>query len=155
MKLHTLLISASIATLTLMASCASGGESLSDKVATAELVMSAEDVVSARRICDDILSDTVTKGTATATELARLSILYMQINERTDDNEAVELAAGCYRDAFQVNADSARWFYDNLPVDQLKYAMMLSSIVHSVDNPTGDYPHDGILEYDDSIPSDI
>jgi hypothetical protein len=135
-------------------SCDSG-RPVSDQVAEAEMAMAASDVASTRRICDQILSDSVAKGSITATELARLSILYMQLNELTDDHEAVDLAADCYREAFQANPDSARMFYQELPVGQDKYVMTLSSIVHSMDNPKQlDGYSDESHEFADSIATD-
>lgn len=141
--------------IALAATCMScgGRHSISEQVASAEMAMAAEDVVSTRQLCDNILRDSTARGSVTATELARLSILYMQLNERTDDHEAVDLAAECYREAFQANADSARYFYENLPVDEEKYVMTLSSIVHSMDNPhpIEGYPEDDAHEFADSI----
>lgn len=67
--------------------------------------------------------------------MARLSILYMQLNERTDDPEDVEYAVQCFREAFKINADSAKAYYSSLPVEQDKYAMTLATIVHTLDNP--------------------
>lgn len=121
---------------------------ISEDVATAELAMSSNDVTTTREICDDLLGNENRDG-ITATEWARLSILYMQLNERTDDPEVIELAAQCYREAFKVNADSARTFYQNLPVDNDKYAMTLASIVHSLDNPA-EIPADHDLD----VPTD-
>lgn len=126
----TLLIPAAM----MVVSC-SGGGSVSERVADAEMAYASEDVALTRRIVDDIVSDPTAKGSITATELARLSILYMQLNDRTDDHEAVDLAADCYREAYKANADSAAWFYTHLPSDDQKYVMVLSSIVHSMDNP--------------------
>ncbi|MDE6430446.1 MAG: hypothetical protein K2K65_04680, partial [Duncaniella sp.] len=70
-----------------------------------------------------------------ATQMARLSILYMQLNERTDDPNDVEYAVQCFRDAYKINSDSAKAYYSSLPYDQEKYAMTLSTIVHTLDNP--------------------
>ena len=149
MKKFTLItvITAAIA----VAGC-QGSHSASDKVAMAEMVMAENDVVATRKICDGIMADSVTRKGLEATEMARLSILYMELNERTDDHEAVDIAADCYRDAFDIDADSARSFYDSLEPDKLKYAMALSSIVSSMDNPNnledaGEHDH----EFADSI----
>lgn len=116
----------------LLVSCA--GETISERVAAAEMAFAAEDVAATRQICASIVQDTV-KGSFTASELARLSILYMQLNEHDDDPEAVELAANCYRLAFRCNADSARAFYESLPSEDMKYAMTLASLVEQADNP--------------------
>lgn len=134
----------------LLTACGSGN--ISERVSTAEMAMASEDVEMTRKLCDDIMSDSVAKGSITATELARLSILYMQLHERTDDPEAVELAANCYREAFLANADSARHYYETLPVEDEKYVMTLSSIVRTMDNPSQleDYL-DESREYEDSL----
>lgn len=121
-----------------------GSHSISEDVATAELALAANDVTASREICDKLVGDSKNVGIS-ATEWARLSLLYMQLNERTDDPEVIELAAQCYREAFTVNADSARSFYQNLPVEDDKYAMTLASIVHSLDNPS-DIPADHDLD---------
>lgn len=134
MKLSRLIRLLPAAVILVLASC-SGGGSVSERVADAEMAYAAEDVALTRRIVDDIVSDPTAKGSITATELARLSILYMQLNDRTDDHEAVDLAADCYREAYRANPDSAAWFYTHLSSDDQKYVMVLASIVHSMDNP--------------------
>lgn len=127
-------ITLTIIALAFMCSC-HGDHSISEDVATAELAMATNDVEATREICDNLFGKEDKSGIS-ATEWARLSILYMQLNERTDDPEVIEYATQCYREAFKNNPDSARIFYENLPVDDDKYAMTLSSIVHSLDNPT-------------------
>lgn len=117
-----------------MASC--GDASVAERVTSAEMAFAAEDAASSRRICDAILSDTGNAGGITASELCRLSILYMQLYDRTDEAEALDLAIRCYRSAFSENADSAKYYYSHLPVDQDRYAMSLSTLVQSIDNPS-------------------
>ena len=120
--------------LAVICSCRSN-HSIAEDVATAELALASDDVSATREICDNLVGNATNSG-ITATEWARLSLLYMQPNERTDDPEVIELAAQCYREAFKTNSDSARHFYQNLPVEDDKYAMTLASIVHSLDNPS-------------------
>lgn len=60
----------------------------------------------------------------------------MQLYDRTDEAEALDLAIRCYRSAFSENADSAKYYYSHLPVDQDRYAMSLSTLVQSIDNPS-------------------
>lgn len=143
-------ITLSIIVLVFMCSC-HGDHSISEDVSTAELAMATNDVEATREICDNLFGNE-DKSAISATEWARLSILYMQLNERTDDPEVIEYAAQCYREAFRNNADSARIFYENLPVDDDKYVMTLSSIVHSLDNPT-EIPADHDLDLDVAIDS--
>ncbi|WP_303030277.1 hypothetical protein [uncultured Duncaniella sp.] len=108
---------------------------VAERIESAEIAYASEDVASARKICDEITGEHSEDGEITSIELGRLSILYMQLYDRTDDDDALELAERCYREAFVANADSARYFYSHLPVDQDKYAMSLATLVHSIDNP--------------------
>lgn len=122
--------------------------SISDQFAAADLAIAEEDMTATRKICNDILTSAEKEGIE-ATDYARLSILYMQLNERTDDPDDIQLAARCYREAFKLNADSAQTFYRTLPVDQDKYAMTLATIVHALDNPR-EIPSDHDWEIADS-----
>lgn len=127
-----------ICVIVIAMSCAAchGSHSIAEDVATAELAMASDDVTATREICDRLVNTPHDNTSISAKEWARLSMLYMQLNERTDDPEVVELAAQCYKEAFNVNPDSARAYYQNLPVEYDKYAMTLSTIVHSLDNPS-------------------
>ena len=116
-----------------MAAC--GNSSVSEQVASAEMAYAADDVMATRRICDDLVGEHVAQGSMVASELGRLSILYMQLYDRTDDADALDQATKCYRMAFEQNADSAAYFYSHLPVDLDRYAMSLSGLVNSIDNP--------------------
>lgn len=147
--IHVLLILA----LAMLCSC-HGSHSIAENIATAELAMANDDVSATREICDKLINTPMEKRSSiSATEWARLSMLYMQLNERTDAPEVVELAAQCYKEAFSTNPDSALSYYQNLPVEYDKYAMTLSSIVLSLNNPS-DIPADRDLGTAvDSIPA--
>lgn len=125
------------------------GHSISEQVASAEMAMAESDVATTRNICDDLMGQN--HESFDATELARLSILYMQLHDRTDDPDALQLATQCYREAFAENADSARIFFERLPVDQDKYAMTLSTLVSSLDNPGASLEDDDPYVGADSI----
>ena len=122
-----------IVTLIIVTSCGLK-HTVSEDIASAEIAFANEDVNATRDICNGIL-DKNEKRSIEASQYARLSIIYMQLNDQTDDPEDIELAAECYREAFKLNADSAMSFYRSLPVEQDKYAMTLSAIVHILDNP--------------------
>ena len=133
-----------------MATAACGqNDSVAEQVASAEMAMAESDVVTTRNICDGLMNRD--HGSYVATELARLSILYMQLHDRTDDPDALQLATRCYRDAFETNADSARMYYEHLPVDQDKYAMTLATIVSTLDNPPAPLEDDDPYVSPDSI----
>lgn len=123
---------------------ACGNSSISEQVASAEIAFAGDDVAATRRICDEIVGEHTADGAIMATELGRLSILYMQLYDRTDDADALDRATQCYRLAFEQNADSAAYFYSHLPVDQDKYAISLAGLVNSIDNPADiSDSHDG------------
>ena len=70
-----------------------------------------------------------------ATELARLSIVYMQIADRTERESSIAQAADLYRRAFASNPDSAAAFYADVNPDLYPYVTMLKTLVGHLDNP--------------------
>lgn len=130
---HALLIGLALSSTFMLASCGES-ESLADQISSAELALANENVSATRELCSDIFKHK-NRGGIEATQMARLSILYMQLNERTDDPNDVEYAVQCFRDAYKINRDSAQSYYSSLPYDQEKYAMTLSTIVHTLDSP--------------------
>ena len=111
-----------------------GSDSIAERISAAELALANENVDATRQLCGEIIGQK-DRQSVEAKQMARLSILYMQLNERTDDPEDVEYAVQCFREAFKINADSAKAYYSSLPVEQDKYAMTLATIVHTLDNP--------------------
>lgn len=140
-----------------MSACSNS--SISEQVASAEIAFAGDDVAATRRICDEIVGEHTADGSIVATELGRLSILYMQLYDRTDDADALDQATRCYRMAFEQNADSAAYYYSHLPVEQDKYAISLAGIVNSIDHPAeiSDLHdgHEGIGEADSIAYQDI
>lgn len=128
-----------------------GNSDVYERISSAEMAYATEDAASARRICDEILNDDGESNSLTASQYGRMSILYMQLYDRTDDADALEMATRCYRSAYKVNPDSASNFYRNLPVKQVHYGMSLSSIVESTDNPTDISDFEDHSSLEDSI----
>lgn len=129
--------------------------SVGERVATAEAALAMDDFASVRSICDEIICENDESDAISATELGRLSIIYMQLYDRTDDAVALDAATQCYRRAFAVDADSAAHFYTNIPVEMDKYAMSLATLVQSIDNPadiSDGYGSSGV-EHADSVRS--
>ncbi|MCM1356548.1 MAG: hypothetical protein NC212_09120 [Staphylococcus sp.] len=116
----------------LMSAC--GHSSISEQITSAELAFANDNESATREICGHILGKKDLSGME-ASQMARLSVIYMQLNEKSDSPEDVELAVQCYRDAYKINRDSATAYYRSLPVDQTKYVMTLSTIVHTLDTP--------------------
>lgn len=114
---------------------ACGGSDVDERISSAEGAYASEDAASSRRICDEIMDDNAGDEELTAMQWGRLSILYVQLYDRTDDSEALDMATKCYRSAYESDADSAAYFYSHLPVEQEKYGMSLSVLVQSIDSP--------------------
>ena len=123
------------AAMTALALTSCGGSDVSERISSAEMAYAIEDADVSRRICDEIMDDKSRDNSLTATQLGRMSILYMQLYDRTDDADALDMATQCYRSAFETDADSATYFYTHLPVEQDKYGMSLTTLVQSIDNP--------------------
>ena len=130
---HAFLFSCIICCALSFNSCG-GSDSIAERISAAELALANENVDATRELCGELIGQK-DRQTIEAKQMARLSILYMQLNERTDAPEDVEYAVQCFREAFKLNADSAKAFYSSLPVEQDKYAMTLATIVHTLDNP--------------------
>ena len=70
----------------------------------------------------------------TTSQLGRLSLVYMQIADTTEPEENISKATELYRTAYATNPDSALIFYTNVERDHLSHAMMLASIVNSMES---------------------
>lgn len=128
------IISIGIVLLSLGLMSCSGTSNVREQVAYAETALAEQDYEESRNLCDEILGSDGRK-TLSASEFARLSILYMQFYENSDDADALDRAVECYREATELNADSARMVYDSLSAEDHKYAYALSMIVDGIDNP--------------------
>lgn len=130
------LLLSSITTLMMILTVAcGGGESVvAGRLAEAEDAMAANDVDAAIHLCRE-LNEFKSSSSFSVAELGRLSILYMQLSDRTDDSDNVDIAVNCYREAYDLDPDSALAFYSSLPGEDDKYVMMLASISDSLENP--------------------
>lgn len=117
-----------------VSACGDSSSRVAGQLAEAETAIAVNDIDAALRICRAV-NDCRSDSLMAVSELGRLSILYMQLSDRTDDTDNVDLAVACYRQAFAVNPDSARAFYSSLPRDDDKYVMMLATIAGALDNP--------------------
>lgn len=80
-------------------------------------------------------------------QLARLSLIYMQMADSLDREDNVGLAANCYRMAYEANSDSASEFYATLSPEHMPYAMMLRALVQPRDTSLG-------FEVNELVPAD-
>ena len=68
-----------------------------------------------------------------ANQLARLSIIYMQMADSIDREDSVGQATQCYKQAYDANSDSATAFYLSLNPDKMRYAVMLKALASPPD----------------------
>lgn len=117
-------------------SCSGALEDRCDaNIREAEMALVQGDMRAAESVANHIMGSADTVG-LTPRQLCRLSLIYMQLSDSADQGERVTLAADCYRRAYNANADSAAAFYANVAPEQIPYAVMLSTLVHSQDIPT-------------------
>ncbi len=107
---------------------------MNERIATAETAIAEQNYEAGKQICDDILGDKDVNELS-ASEYARLSVLYMHFYENDDDSEALDRAVDCYRQGMEINPDSVKSVFASLPVEDHKYAFALSMIVGNMDNP--------------------
>lgn len=134
MKNKILMFLLGIGCVCAVVACGDSSSRVAGQLSEAESAIAANDVDAALHICRAV-NDCRSDSLMTVSELGRLSILYMQLSDRTDDTDNVDFAVDCYRQAFAVNPDSARAFYASLPRDDDKYVMMLATIAGTLDNP--------------------
>ncbi len=127
MKFYSLILYV-IAAL-MMAACDSTGTG--ERLEHARIALDRDDFATARQICDDVRHDEAEADTRDITALCSLSMLYMRLSENDDREDNISYARRCYLDAFEADSAAAREYYDNLPVEEIPHAALLTSIVRS------------------------
>lgn len=137
MKLHTHTLSLAALAMALLASC--GDTQSADELRNVEQALAQGDMTAARSVAEKLIAGN-SLDKMSATELARLSMAYMEMADREEDNTAlVATAADLYRRACRENADSAALFFRSLPHDDELLAAQLRHIVAATDS-TGVMP---------------
>lgn len=130
---HILSIIIAALAAVIIAAC-SGNAGVSEQVREAEQAVIDGDIVGARDMADRLVADS-NLDDMSATGLARLSMVYMQVADEENDNSAlVATAADLYRRACRADADSAKAYYASLPPDQQALASHLFHIVTATDS---------------------
>ncbi len=131
--------------LALMAACQ--GSDTAANLRNIDDALAQGDMRVARSVAEKLVA-TDALNTLNATDLARLSLAYMQMADNEEENSAlVATAADLYRRSCQANADSARAFYDSLSPEQEALATQLFHIVAATDSA-------GVIPSDSPLPSD-
>lgn len=121
-RIHYILITA---LLLITASCSAPAGEVVDTIRDAEQAIARGDMKAAQSAGDYILGTENYSGLS-ATQLARLSMVYMQLADSVDQTANIKKAADLYDRAQSLNADSAAEFYNNLAPDQLQYYAAMS-----------------------------
>ena len=118
-----------------LGSCTGSGD-IESQIRSAEMAVAQGDMTAARSVAAHIV-DKENLYTLPASQVARLSIVYMQLSDYdTDENESsVSTAAALYRQAYEIDADSAALYYSVISPDKQPYVQMLSTLVGNIDNP--------------------
>ena len=111
---------------------------IESSVQDAEMAVAQGDMESATSIATKITEGKNLSGLS-AEQLARLSIVYMQIADADDSasDDNIAMAADLYRQAYITNPAQADSFYnENSDVDKMRHIVKLSTLVTSIDHPT-------------------
>lgn len=130
------LLAAMAAALSITLGSCSGATDIESQIRSAEMAVAQGDMTAARSVAAHIV-DKENLLTMPASQLARLSIVYMQLSDYdTDDSESsVSTAAALYRQAYDTNSDSAAHYFSVMPPEKQPYVQMLSTLVGNIDNP--------------------
>lgn len=121
--------------LATVASCTTGGKNEAiDDLREAEAAIALGNMEAARSVASKVIGDE-NLNKLSATELARLSLVYMQIADSTERESSIAQATDLYRKAFDVNADSAATYYSDVTPEMYPYVTMLKTLVGHLDNP--------------------
>ncbi len=102
-------------------------QSVNDDISTAELAMNDSQFDMATQICDGIVDDHGLEA-LTPSQLVRLSILYMRLDEKVETGDNATKAANCYRTAYAINADSAALYYSSVSTTDLSLVQTLNQL---------------------------
>ena len=128
--------------LTSCAMTACGGDSNGDAIEAAEQAVAAGDYKLARSICDTFVTDST--STLNAGELCRLSLIYMKMSDIDDSGICTAAATQCYQSALRADSDSARMYYDNVPIDEARHV----EIMMQLDRMLSGGEHDWYIDED-------
>ena len=126
----------------------SDGNNIETTIQEAEMAVAQGDMISASSIAYKLSKGENLTG-LTATQLGRLSLIYMQIADSLEPEENISKATEYFRKAYDIDADSASLFYSGVERDRLPHVMMLSTLVSSLDAPEFTFSNEN-----DSIPLD-
>ncbi len=104
-----------------------------DDLSVAEAALEHHNYGVALDICQQTASGDVDK--LSVNDLCRLSLLFMKLSDLKDLEDNAVVATDFYRKAFALNEDSAKVFYDNIPIEDARYVELMSQLQRILDHP--------------------
>lgn len=138
------------ATLLFSACGNSSGTTSTDELREAEAAVALGDMEAAKSVASRLIGSS-NLSDLPAKELARLSLVYMQIADSTDREASIAQATDLYRRAYKTNPDSASAFYSDVNPEMYSYVTMLKTLVGHIENPYNPENEN----FDDSIPTQL
>lgn len=102
-------------------------ESIEQYLREAEDAIAMGDMVSAQSAASYLFDDSVVCKRLTATQLARLSMVYVMMADSVDQETNTNRAADLYDMSIKTDADSARCFYQSVSPEHLQYVETMSN----------------------------
>lgn len=112
----------------------SGSSSVADELRQAEDAIAFGDMETAQSVAQKVIGKS-NLSDLPASQLARLSMVYMHIADSADRENNVAQAADLCRMAYKVNADSAAAYYSSVDPEQYPYVDMLRTLAGGIDKP--------------------
>lgn len=126
---------AAILFVMIAAACSSDSSSaVSDEITEAEHSLSAGDPATAKEISDALMKGD-THARLTVGDLCRLSMVYMQLADISDEGDNIGYATQCWREAYKMQPDSAKAYYNRVPAELQKNVILLAALVRTMDHP--------------------
>lgn len=105
-----------------------------DVITLAEEYIQSGEYELAQDECDMLLSQQ-SFASFSVSELSRLSVLYMKLSEKMDEEANVASATQCYLTACELNADSVAEYFSALPIEDECHVIMLRTLIDGINTP--------------------
>lgn len=105
----------------------------SDDITMAEKAIEHHDYGMALDLCQQVSQDS--SQSLGVNDLCRLSILYMKLSDLKDLEDNAIVATDYFRKAMTACEDSARAFYDQIPIDDARYVELMIQLRRILDHP--------------------
>lgn len=144
------------AAITMLAACHGEAVSAEECLDDASVSLAEGNCQQAQTTCHHLLTLVTENDTAhiSATQAARLGILFMKLSEHQKEDENVADAMVCLRYAYRMSDDSLRGFWTSLLPEDERHFVLLRRIGMSIDNPVDlserDMPEDYSREENNS-----